>query len=121
MPPKCVSFVWRVAKECIPTRANLDHHHIPITNSMCQVCHSDSETILHVLVQCPYAKDVWCRSRFGVFVMNGDSFMDWLQTMFNIVRQESWSRLAVILWFLWRHKNNCVWKDKSIAAQVLMV
>lgn len=105
----------------MPTRKNLLHRHIPIPDVSCPVCESGTKTVLHVLVQCSYAQDVWIRANVGVIGGEEGCFMDWLRNMFDVYRKELWSRIAVVCWSLWRNSNCVVWEGKKHRLQWISV
>ncbi|XP_038972451.1 uncharacterized protein LOC120104769 [Phoenix dactylifera] len=58
-------FIWKVAWDCLPTRSLLARRGMRITQG-CEVCIDTEETIDHVLLQCPRAREIWRRNS-GVF------------------------------------------------------
>lgn len=42
----------------LPTKVSLQHIYVPV-DSVCPVCNAADETILHVLVSCPFAGQCW--------------------------------------------------------------
>ena len=55
MPNKVKNFVWRAAKNVLPTTVNLISKRVVIL-STCPVCNAYEETILHSLIVCIFAK-----------------------------------------------------------------
>jgi hypothetical protein len=53
------NFLWRACHESLPTRQNLKWRNI-IDDASCPFCNMEDETAIHILWQCPSAKDVWC-------------------------------------------------------------
>ena len=62
IPPKVRNFLWRASSDILPTRANLARWRVPI-NPKCAVCGSSDETVLHILWQCPLARNVWALAK----------------------------------------------------------
>ena len=58
LPRKVLNFVWRLCRNILPTRDNLDRHNIytPLT---CPICEYELEPSIHVFGQCVYARKVW--------------------------------------------------------------
>jgi ribonuclease HI len=52
------TFLWRACHESLPTRQNLKWRNI-IDDASCPICRMEEETAIHILWQCPSAKDVW--------------------------------------------------------------
>lgn len=57
IPPKVRNFVWRACSDILPTRANLYRRKVHI-NPMCEACGEHEETAIHILWQCPLARNV---------------------------------------------------------------
>ncbi|XP_042952141.1 uncharacterized protein LOC122289229 [Carya illinoinensis] len=54
-------FLWRACLNALPTRANLKVRKV-VEDTACPICSQPSETIEHVLWECPSARDVWSMS-----------------------------------------------------------
>ena len=62
VPPKVRTFLWRACSGCLPTRENLHKKRIRV-EQRCELCHHHTETIGHVLWECPLARNVWALFR----------------------------------------------------------
>ena len=66
VPLKVNCFVWRAALDRIPTATALIRRGIPTPSPNCLLCHSELETTDHLLVSCPFSREVmswilkWC-------------------------------------------------------------
>nr|GEW60056.1 RNA-directed DNA polymerase, eukaryota, reverse transcriptase zinc-binding domain protein [Tanacetum cinerariifolium] len=58
VPIKINIFAWRARRDYLPTRANLILRGISLETSMCPLCHSEEEDIIHVLFRCDLAKTI---------------------------------------------------------------
>lgn len=58
-PPKVNIFMWRVMLDRVPTRDNLNKMKLDLNSLLCPVCGFTTETINHVLFDCPAAIEVW--------------------------------------------------------------
>ena len=58
VPPKVMSFIWRLCWDFLPTKVQLTYRHIqvPIT---CVFCQQDVEHIWHIFLVCPFAQECW--------------------------------------------------------------
>lgn len=61
MPNKIKIFLWRVLKSSLPTLDALNRRGLN-TNDMCPVCKQHSESILHFLRDCSFARLYWAVS-----------------------------------------------------------
>jgi len=58
VPPKIRNFVWRVCRDCFPTRVRLLSRGIHCPN-VCVMCGTNYEDNIHVLLECPGAMQAW--------------------------------------------------------------
>ena len=58
VPQKIKLFIWKACKNILPTKLNLFRK--KACNSMsCDLCDNDLESVMHVLVDCKFAQEVW--------------------------------------------------------------
>jgi hypothetical protein len=67
LPNRVRNFVWRLAKNILPTRGNLSKKGVKI-EPLCPFCNSDIEIIEHLFMKCNIAKLVWFSSCLGIHV-----------------------------------------------------
>jgi hypothetical protein len=51
-------FIWRACQNVLPTKQNLLRKGV-VENDLCPCCHSEVESVIHALWECPGAQDVW--------------------------------------------------------------
>ena len=80
--PKIQFFLWKCAHASLPVKSVLFHRHIS-ADPLCDICHEREECMLHVLRDCPVARQFWadsgishidhfsskCPARFGLKIM----------------------------------------------------
>lgn len=76
VPPFLLNFLWRTGKNILPSRERLVTRRVPIYD-VCLMCHGVLESILHMLISCPYAKDVRYGSHLGWFNPHVSTFLEW--------------------------------------------
>jgi hypothetical protein len=59
VPPKVKNSIWRICRGCLPTRARLLGRKC---TSLCGLCDESYEDTIHVLFDCPRARNVWQHS-----------------------------------------------------------
>jgi transcription elongation factor Elf1 len=52
------SFLWKACSNALPTKANLKRRGVT-QYSLCPICGTEEEMVVHVLWSCVSAKDVW--------------------------------------------------------------
>lgn len=67
-PSKVLFFVWTVIKNHIPTLDFLQKRGLILPN-MCPLCQEDVETAAHILLHCPYVREVWYSILWEVNIM----------------------------------------------------
>ncbi|XVF82802.1 hypothetical protein PTKIN_Ptkin16aG0079100 [Pterospermum kingtungense] len=73
--PGIQHFIWRVVSNIIPTACNLSSKGFTIDRE-CRVCGSGDETVVHLLLDCVFARAVWSMvdaSITGWIKLNGDA------------------------------------------------
>ena len=70
-------FLWRACNNILPTKANLKKQGI-VHNSCCNFCQLKEETVLHILWECPWAKDIWeeCGRSMQNSTLIGNTFVE---------------------------------------------
>ncbi|XP_012080240.1 uncharacterized protein LOC105640513 [Jatropha curcas] len=84
---------------------------VPVAN-VCPVCHGCSESVMHVLVTCPVARNCWLASNIGWQTPTVLTFKDWLLAVFLPARAEDASLLALVRWSLWQNRNDVNWNNR---------
>ncbi|GAU37059.1 hypothetical protein TSUD_274200 [Trifolium subterraneum] len=121
-PPKAKHFLWRVCKECLPTRIRLRSRHVqcPIE---CPLCLEEPEDEGHIFFNCGSIKEAW--SAMGVDhilyprMSTCHDIRDFIfQTCCNDSKQIA-GKMALLLWTIWQNRNNMVWNNiKHQARQI---
>ncbi|KAL0015802.1 hypothetical protein SO802_002871 [Lithocarpus litseifolius] len=66
VPNKVRHFVWRVAKDILPTKTNLVKWHV-IVDDLCEECGLYVESLFHVSMECPKARETWGFTQFSIY------------------------------------------------------
>lgn len=107
-PAKVQFLVWLVAHDALPTN-ELRHHRGLAPSPSCQRCSSHVENIIHVLRDCPHAREVRYNSGMPLsppfFAQQGP--VQWITT--NIQGDMECLFLAGV-WWLWCWRNQAVWE-----------
>lgn len=126
-PLKVRCFVWRAMLGRIPVQSLLLDRGIASLSQDCVLCHSEVETVNHLFMHCPYAKEVqqWLFNWCGIRHQNFDTVLD------LIVFARSWGTdqkrkgigstiLYCYLWCLWLSRNDRVFKNLQVAVAKVM-
>ncbi|XP_071708232.1 uncharacterized protein [Rutidosis leptorrhynchoides] len=61
VPLKVEVFIWRLLRQRLPVRVELDKRGIDLNSLLCPLCDDDIESITHTIFFCKYAMGVWER------------------------------------------------------------
>ncbi|XP_060972634.1 uncharacterized protein LOC133038484 [Cannabis sativa] len=81
-------------------------------SSLCPICESHDETILHALVTCSVAATCWAKAGVNTTIATGMDFLDWCATTFDSASNETQCLVAVLCWAIWKAQNDKVWNNK---------
>ncbi|XVF51873.1 hypothetical protein PTKIN_Ptkin04bG0219100 [Pterospermum kingtungense] len=115
VPPKVRSFLWRLARDCLPHRINLQKKGITVS-SLCAVCNSHLENSWHLFLRCSIAEQCW--KQVGLWDLvdkTSEEVTDiqtWLFAMLQKASEVQAGVLSMLLWSLWHHRNVVLWSNK---------
>lgn len=86
-------------------------------------CGNEPETIEHVLLWCPHAKATWCSSPFKLQSTQHRNIgiQGWLAHLVYHLSRESFELVLVLLWSIWKARNELVWKCVVIPPQEIPI
>jgi ribonuclease HI len=119
-PPKAKHFLWRVCKECLPTRMRLRSRHVQCPLD-CPLCFAEPEDDWHLFFNCESSNEAW--SAMGIEQIlhpRLNLFHNVRDFIFNICCHESEQvagKMAMLLWTIWQNRNNIVWNDNKLNAR----
>ncbi|KAL0310148.1 UNVERIFIED_CONTAM: hypothetical protein Sangu_2458200 [Sesamum angustifolium] len=82
LPSKIKVFTWRACLNALPTAANLNKR-LKTESFSCPFCAASREDIIHTLLLCPFARQVWSLSnlRWVSLYQNSAGILIWMQDM----------------------------------------
>lgn len=118
-PPKVLNMVWHALSNSLPTRTALDAKCVPV-NVICPFCSGNEESILHVLVQCPFADQCWRKRGRGYHASNEVSFDRWLKRMLEIADKDDHGDIVTLCWSIWQARNKVVWNQTTTSVNQIV-
>lgn len=108
-----LNFLWRACNEYFPTRVTLFSKYVPISQ-LCPLYNRFLETTLHYLVTCSFSQV--CLQSSGIINATHasatySSFAEWLASVMCQHANLTLSKVAMILWSIWKARNLVVWHD----------
>ncbi|XP_071687589.1 uncharacterized protein [Rutidosis leptorrhynchoides] len=115
VPKKVEIFVWRVLKNRIPVRIELDKRGMDLHSVRCPLCDDALESVDHSLILCKHVRDIWTRvyKWWGVGNFSGVSLSSILDDSSPLASSSFgkmiWQALKWICTYLiWKYRNNKV-------------
>ena len=119
-PRKIKQFLWQALSGYVAAASKLKERHCR-TDSVCQRCGAESETINHIIFECPPAVQCWALSTvpssLGAFpctsiFVNFDMLLQMQQDP-NLA--ERTSTFPWLIWYLWKARNEKCFNNKDIS------
>ena len=114
-PAKCKFFIWLVLHERCWTAARRKRHGLQDDDS-CALCAQSSETIDHLLVACPFSREVWFKvlRKVGwdtaLLHVPTDFFTTWWtkarKQIPKTYRRGFDSLVVLVCWLIWKERNH---------------
>ena len=123
VPPKVKNLMWRICWGCLPTRARLLDKGVNCT-SLCGLCDKSYEDTIHVLFDCPRARNVWKHSllwsKVYSVMRNNNTVADIIFSLLRELTQDQSQMFATLLWSIRKSCNLRVWKNKTKTIQAIV-
>lgn len=100
--------MWRARIKILPIGKRLVTRHVPIMD-LCPMCQRESESIMHIFIQCAFAKEVWRQSPLGWFNPQVNSFLDRLYAFLTLFNENDIALSIYMCWNIWQCRNVWVW------------
>jgi ribonuclease HI len=110
VPSKLTVFLWRLARQSLPTADVLQHRNMA-PQSACVVC-GETDSWRHSLIECHHARSVW-----GLAPVEISDYVQqlyephargWLQAMMKDLSHEESTRVVITLWALWHARRKII-------------
>ncbi|XP_058760957.1 uncharacterized protein LOC131634317 [Vicia villosa] len=111
--PRVRNFLWRLAKDILPTKENLQKKGITLDTS-CSFCQAAPETAHHLFLQCEFARSVCFSSCFGLRLPLNSDLNDWIYGCLDDSDVIGDQLKCSLLWQLWKTKNLLLYQQKSV-------
>lgn len=114
-PPKVGHFLWSACSDSLPTKQNLFRRGIRM-DPTCTRCGVENETLSHILVECTFAKEVWClgRIRFDLHTFGKLPFRSLCGKILKTPKHEGATIFAFLAWNIWKARNMLIFEEISI-------
>jgi ribonuclease HI len=113
VPNKIKNFMWRLAKNILPTRGNLLKKGITLDTS-CPLCHNSEENVQHLFMQCNIMKLALFASPLGCQPPLNTDLNCWLLEWLTCSDKFGAQLFCTTLWKFWFYRNQVVFNDRVI-------
>lgn len=122
VPIKILCFVWRAHLSRIPSAYALISRGVALCSSVCSFCSCGIEDAYHILLTCPFAKEVWewtfrwC----NIDIPLGNSVADFIVSVGNwigspIQKKDLITICYGTLWLIWKTRCDRIFKQLRIS------
>jgi hypothetical protein len=124
-PTKCKFFSWLLLQNKIWTADRLLLREWP-NCYFCPLCERNLETAFHLMVECPYSKQIWsaaatwagCPSLSPAIWSANFDLQSWFCHLLKVQQQYRkgvGSLVLLIVWSLWRERNNRIFRKAELS------
>ncbi|XP_024626573.1 uncharacterized protein [Medicago truncatula] len=113
IPNKIKNFMWRLAKNILPTRTNLKNKGI-LLDLQCPLCHVENESSHHLFLKCNLFKLSLFASHLGSHIPNDIDLHDWILKWLTCKDPWGVQLFCTRLWKFWAGRNATVFKGTPI-------
>lgn len=110
VPNKVKNYLWRLARNILPSRCNLSKTGIQLDLN-CPLCNDGVENADHMLMHCKFMKLALFSSQLGTHIPNGLHHHDWILHWLTNSEEIGAQLFVVILWKVWYARNQLIFKN----------
>ena len=103
-PPSVQNFLWRLAKDILPTRSKLRRKGMLI-DTICPLCFEEEETLDHLFMCCRFSQQTWFSSTLGLHVASHCFLKLWMSDCLNKKDHLAAHIFGITLWKIWQGRN----------------
>ena len=127
IPTKTSFFTWRLIRDRLPTKLNLQRRNVEINDLLCPFCGNNEEDAAHLFFNYSKTLLLWWESLSwvnisGAFLQNPrHHFLQHAYGGYPGLRAHRWKCWRIALtWTIWQHRNRIVFSNESFNGSKLM-
>lgn len=117
VPHKFKILLWRICRNNLPVRYVLRGRGVQ-TTILCPMCGVDIEHLLHIFLDCNFAKQCWRILGLNFESLWVESAPEWLFDRLARDDKEMWVQIATGIWSIWSARNLKVWEQKQVTPEL---
>jgi len=123
VPPKVKNLVWRICRDCFPTRVKLRSSGVNCP-SECVRCEDPHEDSYHILFHCPTTVDIWQTTNIWHLIsLSLNQFDNAPDIIFNLLQRLSTAQtetVVTIMWSIWKARKLKLWQQVSDSTMTIL-
>lgn len=104
IPHKIKIFLWRLCRNNVPVRSVLRGKGVAVPIG-CMMCVGDIEHLLHLFLDCEFAKECWHRMNLDFDNWAVENASEWLLHRLSRDTTDNLVKIAIVLWGIWFARN----------------
>jgi ribonuclease HI len=121
-PPKTKHLLWRICKGCLPTRSRLQERHVQCP-MFCPLCEVEEEDDWHIIFGCECSRIAWqaagLHDIIAPYIQHSSTAKEFILQLCRRGERSGAGKAAMLIWMLWKNRNNCVWNQEKETGQQL--
>lgn len=123
VPQHVKHYLWRACRNVLPTRTRLQDRGVEVSG-ICPLCNSNLENTWHLMVTCNISKQCWQQINvWGLIEQSMERVKSFPELFWYLLEQlecKKRSLVAMVMWGLWKARNDKVWEEKNtLAADII--
>jgi hypothetical protein len=111
-PHSVKNFLWRVARDILPTRGRLSKKGM-LLDTICPLCFEADEYREHIFMRCKLAQQTWFSSKLGLHVPPHLSLNDWMADWLLKKDHLASQLFGITMWKIWQGRNQLIFQKNS--------
>lgn len=119
LPEKIKIFIWRAAKNLLPTAENLWKRKV-LEDPLCPRCKMKAENIIHAVMECKAARQIWKLTLFFAEVKSliNQDLLGMIHEIAKRRKKEELKVMTALCWAAWHTRNVFVFENKKQDPQI---
>ncbi|KAL3825486.1 hypothetical protein ACJIZ3_021515 [Penstemon smallii] len=92
-------------------------------DASCSRCGSGTESIIHCLYSCPFARQIWALSdlSFSCYCCDSTEIEDWFCQVKRRTDSKEFGFFTTLCWWIWFCRNKLLWEDSDTPPLILVI
>jgi len=126
IPSKISVFAWRLIRDRLPTRSNLQRRQIEVDDSRCPFGRSEEENAAHLFFHCTKISPLWSESMSWVNLSGAFPYHPRQHFLYHIhgVKDRKRSRWKwwwlALTWTIWKQRNDMIFSNGKFNANRIL-